>query len=511
MSRVTPLRAAASRTRLDRQVVGGLGHGRSLASGPSGRRSRRGGGSIGRHGSDPLRLGRHAGRFARARSTRANATVMAAFGLPFDEVVYRRNYVPDWRLMYRRLGVPDDRLDEANALWQTTSPGAERRRRVRRRRPPHWRGCGDAGCRLGIVTAGHRDVVEPQLERTGLGALLPVRVFGDDLPVHKPDPGAAPAGAPARRPWPSARTTSPTSATRRPTCRWPSRSARARSGSSRSLGDPDELRAAGADEVAPSVAAWVDGHLAADAPADARPAPATGPCGRAGGARRPRRRRRAGPGGPRRTPGRAGPTASTSSSPPTAAPGTPRASACAIDRWVGDGDSIAAGGPRGARARPASRSTARPSTRTRRTPSWRSRAAIDAGADGVTILGALGGARLDHALANVWLLAHPAPRRPRRPCCSTARSRIRLVGAGPGCGPGARRPGRRPRLAPAVRRRRRRDPDRRPPLPAPRRAARPRGRSRGLSNVRRRAEHASVTRRDRRDSSSSRPLLRSRR
>jgi phosphoglycolate phosphatase-like HAD superfamily hydrolase len=27
------------------------------------------------------------------------------------------------------------------------------------------------------------------------------------------------------------------------------------------LGDPDELREAGADEVAPSVAAWVDGYL----------------------------------------------------------------------------------------------------------------------------------------------------------------------------------------------------------------------------------------------------------
>jgi len=29
------------------------------------------------------------------------------------------------------------------------------------------------------------------------------------------------------------------------------------------LGDPDELRAAGASEVAPSVAAWVERHLAA--------------------------------------------------------------------------------------------------------------------------------------------------------------------------------------------------------------------------------------------------------
>jgi thiamine pyrophosphokinase len=33
--------------------------------------------------------------------------------------------------------------------------------------------------------------------------------------------------------------------------------------------------------------------------------------------------------------------------------------------------------------------------------------AVRRGADRVTILGALGGPRLDHALANVWLLAHP--------------------------------------------------------------------------------------------------------
>jgi thiamine pyrophosphokinase len=35
-------------------------------------------------------------------------------------------------------------------------------------------------------------------------------------------------------------------------------------------------------------------------------------------------------------------------------------------------------------------------------------AAVDAGATRVTVLGAFGGPRLDHALANVWLLAHPA-------------------------------------------------------------------------------------------------------
>lgn len=35
-------------------------------------------------------------------------------------------------------------------------------------------------------------------------------------------------------------------------------------------------------------------------------------------------------------------------------------------------------------------------------------AAVSRGATAVTVLGAFGGPRLDHALANVWLLAHPA-------------------------------------------------------------------------------------------------------
>jgi thiamine pyrophosphokinase len=34
--------------------------------------------------------------------------------------------------------------------------------------------------------------------------------------------------------------------------------------------------------------------------------------------------------------------------------------------------------------------------------------AVRRGAGSVTVLGALGGPRVDHALANVWLLAHPA-------------------------------------------------------------------------------------------------------
>jgi len=199
----------------------------------------------------------------------ANAAVMAAFGLPWDEAIYRRNYAPDWRLMYTNLGVPFDRLDEANELWHTTFAGAEdvvafdgvngALARLR-----------GAGCGLGIVTAGDRQIVEPQLARTGLGPLLPVRVFGDDLAVHKPDP------APLRRALEllglAASPDEVAYVGDAPTDMRMARAVGVRAvGIASVVGDPDELREAGADEVAPTVAAWVEGFVTRLAPGRTAP------------------------------------------------------------------------------------------------------------------------------------------------------------------------------------------------------------------------------------------------
>lgn len=191
---------------------------------------------------------------------RANAIVLESFGLPFDVARYRRHYTADWREMYRRLGVPGDRLDEANALWETTFgsdgesvaafPGAL----------AALEGLRDAGATLGIVTAGHRAVVEPQLERTGLGALLPVRVFGDDLAVHKPHP--EPLRLALRLAGDGHRPATSIYVGDAPTDVQMAVAVGARPvGIESVLGDPAELRAAGAADVAPSVAVWAAGHL----------------------------------------------------------------------------------------------------------------------------------------------------------------------------------------------------------------------------------------------------------
>jgi HAD superfamily hydrolase (TIGR01509 family) len=116
----------------------------------------------------------------------ANAAVLAELGIPFDRRRYREVYSPDWRRFYRRLGVPEDRLEEANDRWTATHvPAAEPMPGAREALVA----LAGRGSRLGIVTATSRRIVEPQLERFGMADLLTVRVFGGDLSVGKPDPG----------------------------------------------------------------------------------------------------------------------------------------------------------------------------------------------------------------------------------------------------------------------------------------------------------------------------------
>lgn len=99
-----------------------------------------------------------------------------------------------------------------------------------------------------------------------------------------------------------------------------------------------------------------------------------------------------------------------------------------IDLWVGDGDSLDAGDLAALEKAgvPIRRS---PADKDESDAELAILAAVAAGARRLTILGALGGARLDHALANVWLLAHPAVAG-----CDVrlidAAARVRLAGPG---------------------------------------------------------------------------------
>ena len=124
----------------------------------------------------------------------ANAAVMRAFDLPFSEELYRQHYAPDWRLMYRRLGLPDERVEEANRIWQAAFHAAHV--------PVLLPGVNAAlarlrsgGIPLGLVTAGERAIVEPQIGRLGPRGHVPgarVRRFG--AWTEEPGSGAAAAG-----------------------------------------------------------------------------------------------------------------------------------------------------------------------------------------------------------------------------------------------------------------------------------------------------------------------------
>jgi HAD superfamily hydrolase (TIGR01509 family) len=186
---------------------------------------------------------------------RANRDVLGRLGLPFDEALYREHYNPDWRLMYQRLGVPIDKLEEAGERWLEAFdpehfgepfPGAvDALARLR-----------EAGHELALVTAGDRSVVTRQLEQSGLGELLVVRVFGDDLPVHKPDP------RPLRLALAELGVADPAGAAYVGDAPDDMRMARSIGveaiGIASIVGHPDELEAAGASGVHASVAEWVD-------------------------------------------------------------------------------------------------------------------------------------------------------------------------------------------------------------------------------------------------------------
>ncbi len=189
----------------------------------------------------------------------ANVEVMAAFELPFDRDRYRRHFAPDWRVMYASLGVPVDRLDEANERWwaalddgaTTLFPGirAGLERLIA------------AGHPLGIVTAGRSERVAVELERHELTGFFGSIVYADDTTAQKPDPEPLRAGLAGlgfdARPW-DAVYVGDTPDDMRMAVATGTRAV----GIESILGDAADLEAAGAAETAASTTGWIDRLLA---------------------------------------------------------------------------------------------------------------------------------------------------------------------------------------------------------------------------------------------------------
>lgn len=190
---------------------------------------------------------------------RANVDVLLEYGLPFDEARFRAAYTPDWRRMYIALGIPPSELETAGRRWLelyreagSLAPFPGVRDALLRLR--------ERGHVLGLVTAGDREVVEDQLRRFDLGELIPVRVCGDDPYPAKPDPTPLRQALAALR-----HRTGPSDAAYVGDAPDDMRMARALGaravGIVGILSTTEGLRAAGADEVHPSVVAWVDGSV----------------------------------------------------------------------------------------------------------------------------------------------------------------------------------------------------------------------------------------------------------
>jgi phosphoglycolate phosphatase len=114
------------------------------------------------------------------------ATICREMGLPFDDAIFKRSFSPNQLIMYRQLGVPEERNADAARIWTAT---------FRQDLVPLFPGIHDAlarlaaaGYTLGLVSGGDRDEVEPQLTRLGIAQLISVGVYADDTPAGKPDP-----------------------------------------------------------------------------------------------------------------------------------------------------------------------------------------------------------------------------------------------------------------------------------------------------------------------------------
>ncbi|MGH2406999.1 MAG: HAD family hydrolase [Candidatus Limnocylindrales bacterium] len=112
--------------------------------------------------------------------------LLGEFGIAFDEVAFRANYAPDWRRIYRRVGLAELDWPKADKRWvelyETEVAGlvdgaAASLTELRA-----------AGVRVALVTAGHRARVELEMRANGVDGLFDAAIFGDEVPHQKPDP-----------------------------------------------------------------------------------------------------------------------------------------------------------------------------------------------------------------------------------------------------------------------------------------------------------------------------------
>jgi HAD superfamily hydrolase (TIGR01549 family) len=121
-----------------------------------------------------------------ARTLATYRDLFTHFGLAFDEASFRAHYAPDWRRIYRRVGLEEARWPEADRLWvsiyetevpQLVAGAADALAALR-----------SAGVRTAVVTAGHRARIELEMRANDLSDAFDTVIYGDEVPHQKPDP-----------------------------------------------------------------------------------------------------------------------------------------------------------------------------------------------------------------------------------------------------------------------------------------------------------------------------------
>ena len=118
----------------------------------------------------------------------ASLSVFEHFGIRMDEARYQATYRPDWHETYRQLGIPEDRWDEAGAIWSRKY--LERRSAVKLLPGAlgALRALSDRELRLGVVTSADRQRFHEDLDRLGLADRFGALVAFEDTQNKKPHP-----------------------------------------------------------------------------------------------------------------------------------------------------------------------------------------------------------------------------------------------------------------------------------------------------------------------------------
>lgn len=110
----------------------------------------------------------------------------AALGVVFDHDVYRAVYSPNWYTVYEAMGLPKEKWQRADELWnqhygeQTAQPvpGAQQIIKDLKRK----------GYRLGVVSSGTECRVAREVNELGLASVFEVVICNEQMENKKPHP-----------------------------------------------------------------------------------------------------------------------------------------------------------------------------------------------------------------------------------------------------------------------------------------------------------------------------------